>query len=126
MEGEHDAAAASAPTPLRVGAPSSKGKGIEGLAQSQKLGGHSASDERRGSPITGRSRGNEGSSPPVVREPSVHTQAPTADFLAADSPPKRALVKKLAKSWSLAPVDSVEIPAVDEEHVAMAKVRLNL
>ena len=46
-EGRRDAAVVSAPTPLRVGAPSSKGKGIERLAQSQRSGERAASDERR-------------------------------------------------------------------------------
>ena len=35
-------------------------------------------------------------------------------------------MEKLAKSWLLAPTDSAEVSAVDEEHVVMAKVRLSL
>ena len=35
IKGRRDVATASGPTPLRAGAPSSKGKGVEGLAQSQ-------------------------------------------------------------------------------------------
>ncbi|KAJ8434783.1 hypothetical protein Cgig2_033733 [Carnegiea gigantea] len=92
IERRYDVAATFAPTSLRAGAPSSKGKGIEGLAQSQ----------------SGR----------AIR----HTLAPIADFLAADAPTKRTLVEKLAKSWSPALADSAKMSAVDEEHVAMAEI----
>ena len=98
IEDGHDVAAASAPTPLRAGAPLSKVKGLEGPAQSQRSGGRLAFDERRGSPVAGGSRGDEGSSPPAAGVPSVHTRVSNLDFLAVDAPAKRALVEKLAMS----------------------------
>ncbi|KAJ8424845.1 hypothetical protein Cgig2_030072 [Carnegiea gigantea] len=89
-------------------APSSKGKEIEGLVQHQRSGDGSASDER--------------AAPQTVGEPLVNTQALAADFLAANTSTKRALVEKLAKSWSLAPPNSAEPSAVDEEQATMAEV----
>ena len=61
----------------------------------------------------------------AVREPSINTYASNANFLAADTFAKCELVEKLAKSWSLAPSDSAEPSAVDEEQVAIAKGRLS-
>ena len=86
----------------------------------------SAFDEGRGSPVIGESRGDEGSSPLTVGEPSVHTRALAVDFLVADAPAKCTLVEKLAKPPSLVPANFANTSVVDEEHVAMVEVRLSL
>lgn len=78
------------------------------------------------SPVTGGSRGYQGSSPLGAGEHLVHTLALATDFLAANAPAIRPLVEKLAKSWSLAPADSAELLVVNKEQVAMVEVRLSL
>ena len=55
----------------------------------------------------------------------MHTRAPASDFLATSAFAKRAMAKKLAKSWSLTPANSADVSPVDEEHVAMAEVGLS-
>jgi len=61
-----------------------------------------------------------------MEEPSFNTQVSSADFLVADTSAKHALVEKLAKLWSQVPADPAWPSAVDEEQVAIAKVRLSL
>jgi len=49
--------------------------------------------------MTGGSQGDRGSSPLAAGDPSLHTRAPTVDFLEANASAKHALVEKMAKSW---------------------------
>ncbi|KAJ8444402.1 LOW QUALITY PROTEIN: hypothetical protein Cgig2_026606 [Carnegiea gigantea] len=104
--------------PLRAGASPSKSRAVEEVDRHPRSVGRPASNEGRGSPASGGSRGDQRSSSQAVGEPSVHTRALCADFVTVDASTKRTLVEKLAKSWSLAPAD--------EEQVAIADVRLGL
>ena len=98
---------------------------VEGVDRHPRSVGYLAPGKERGSPITDGSQGEQGSSPQPAGEPSVHTRVLRADFLAAGASTKRTLVEKLARSWSLAPVDFAEPTPVNEEQVAIAEVKLS-
>ena len=102
--------------------PPSKGKGVEGPAQHRRSGERSTFNEALGSYVTDGPQGSQHVTSRATEEPSVNTKAPAADLLVVDHPAKYALVEKLAKSWNLAPSDSAEPSAIDEEQVVIAEV----
>jgi len=55
----------------------------------------------------------------------VNTRALVVDLLVVDTFAKCTLVEKLAKSWSLAPLNLAEPSVVDEEHAAITVVKLS-